>query len=119
MKIAVTSQNKHLTSLIDSRFGRSAFILFVDTDTMSFESIDNSKNKNSFKNAGINTANAVLEYGAKILITGFCGPNAFNILKTSGIKVADRVNGRVIDVVENYKSGQLVFSNHANTEAYW
>jgi predicted Fe-Mo cluster-binding NifX family protein len=49
MKIAVTSQGENLTSLIDPRFGRAAYIIIVDTATMRFESNNNLKNKNAFK----------------------------------------------------------------------
>ncbi len=119
MKIAVTSQGDDLTSLIDLRFGRAAYIIIIDTDTMRFKTINNLKNKNAFKDAGIRAANKVCKDGAEVLITGFCGPSAYRILRESGIMVADRLNGRVLDVVENFKTGQLVFSNSANTEGYW
>ncbi|MCP3873113.1 MAG: dinitrogenase iron-molybdenum cofactor biosynthesis protein [Desulfobacteraceae bacterium] len=119
MKIAVTSQGDNLTCLIDSRFGRAAFIILVDMETFKFEAIDNLRNKNAFKNAGIRAANMVCKKGAEVVITGFCGPNAFSILKVAGIKVADRINGRVLDVVQNLKNGQLVFSNRANIEKHW
>jgi predicted Fe-Mo cluster-binding NifX family protein len=119
MKIAVTSQEKKLTSLIDPRFGRAAYILFVDTDTMKFEFIDNIKNKNAFKDAGIRTANIVCKNDAKVLITYFCGPNAYRTLEEAGIMVADRLNGRVLDGIENFRTGRLVFSNCANAERYW
>ena len=119
MKIAVTSQGDNLTSLIDPRFGRAAYIIFIDTDTMRFESINNLKNKNAFKGAGIRTAKIVIKNGAKALITGFCGPNAFRLLEERGVQVADRLNGSVLDVIENFKTGQLVFSNCPNREKYW
>jgi len=59
MKIAVTSQGDNLTCLIDSRFGRAAYIILVDMETLKFETIDNLRNKNAFKNAGIRVANMV------------------------------------------------------------
>ncbi len=119
MKIAVTSQGDNLSALIDPRFGRAAYIIFVDTDTMQYEAIDNLKNKNAFKDAGVRTAKMVCKKGVKTLITGFCGPNAFTILEAGGVQVAGRLNGRVLDVINNFKTGRLVFSDHANTEQYW
>ncbi len=119
MKIAVTSQGDNLKSLIDPRFGRATYIIFVDTDTMRYEFIDNLSNKNAFKDAGVRTARMVCEKGVKVIITGFCGPNAFGILEAGGVQVADRLNGRVLDVIENFKTGRLVFSDRANAEQYW
>jgi predicted Fe-Mo cluster-binding NifX family protein len=49
MKIAVTSQGDTLDSQLDPRFGRAAYIIIVDTQTLEFEALDNSTNKNSFK----------------------------------------------------------------------
>ena len=69
--------------------------------------------------AGIRTAKIVSKNGCKALITGSCGPNAFRILEEGGVKVADRLNGRVLDVIKNFKTGQLVFSNFPNREKYW
>jgi len=56
MKIAVTSKGRDLDSKVDPRFGRAAYILIIDTDTLEFEVIDNAKNANSFKGAGIQAA---------------------------------------------------------------
>ncbi len=102
MKIAVTSQGDNLNSLIDMRFGRAPFIIFVDTETLDFEAFNNSENKNAFKGAGTRLADMVSKRGAKVLLTGFCGPNAFSILKAAGVKVAASFNGSVLNVVENY-----------------
>ena len=41
MKIAVTSTGKTLDSDIDPRFGRAAYFVIVDTETMDFEVKEN------------------------------------------------------------------------------
>ena len=41
MKIVVSSTGKDLDSEIDPRFGRCAYFLLVDTDTMDHEVLDN------------------------------------------------------------------------------
>jgi len=45
MKVAVTSQGDTLDSQVDPRFGRAAYILIVDTETLEFEAFDNNENK--------------------------------------------------------------------------
>jgi len=81
MKIAVTSKGTSLGSEVDPRFGRAAFILVVDSESFDFEVIDNSENINAFKGAGIQAASMISDKGAEILLTGYCGPNAFKALR--------------------------------------
>ncbi len=118
MKIAVTSKGKDLDSEVDPRFGRAAYIIIVDPDTLEFEAIDNSENVNAFKGAGIQAGVIVHNKGAKVLLTGFCGPNAFKTLDTAGVKVVTDVKGTVREAVETFKKGGFSFTDAANTEAH-
>ncbi|MCD6261474.1 MAG: NifB/NifX family molybdenum-iron cluster-binding protein [Deltaproteobacteria bacterium] len=117
MKIAVTSKGKDLDSEVDPRFGRAAYIIIVDPDTLDFETVDNSENVNAFKGAGIQAGVTVNKKGAKVLLTGFCGPNAFKTLDAAGIKVVADVKGTVREAVEAFKKGVFSFADVANTEA--
>ncbi|CCK79875.1 NifB/NifX family molybdenum-iron cluster-binding protein [Desulfobacula toluolica] len=119
MKIAVTSQGDTLDAQLDPRFGRAAYIIVVDTETLEFEAFDNNENKNSFKGAGIQAAAMVSEKEAEVLLTGFCGPNAFKTLETAGVKVVNDQSGRIIDVVQNFKQGNIVFAEDANKDGHW
>ena len=119
MKIAITSKSKDLDSQIDPRFGRAAYILIVDTRNQGVEVLDNSENVNAFKGAGIQAAVTVSDRGAKVLLTGYCGPNAFKTLKAAGIKVANDVTGTVRDAVIAYGEGKVSFADSANVEASW
>ena len=119
LKIAVTSQGKDLESPMDPRFGRAAYILIVDTISDEVEVLDNSENVNAFKGAGIQAAVTVSDRGAKVLLTGYCGPNAFKTLKAAGIKVANDVTGTVRDAVIAYGEGKVSFADSANVEASW
>ena len=119
MKIAVTSQGKDLDSQIDPRFGRAAYILIVDINDEAVEVLDNSKNVNAFKGAGIQAAARVGDSGADVLLTGFCGPNAFKVLAAAGVKVASDMNGTVRDALEAFRSGMVSFADNANAEGHW
>jgi predicted Fe-Mo cluster-binding NifX family protein len=41
MKIVITSQGTDLSSLVDPRFGRCSYFIFVDSDTDRVEAVEN------------------------------------------------------------------------------
>ncbi len=119
MKIAVTALEDKLDSVIDPRFGRAAYILIVDTETLEFKVLDNTENKNSFKGAGIQAAAMISDNDAEVLLTGFCGPSAFKTLEVDGVKIVNDQSGRVIDVVQKFKQGNIRYAGSANKISYW
>jgi len=119
MKIAVSSQGTGLDSQIDPRFGRAAYILIIDTASFGIEVLDNSENLNAFKGAGIQAAAMVSDSGAEVLLTGFCGPNAFKTLRAAGVKVVNDVTGVVRDAVNAFSEGKFSFADDANVEGQW
>lgn len=114
MKIAVTSKGTDLDSEIDERFGRAAYILVVDPDSMEIEVLDNSENNNAAQGAGIQAASMVSGKGAQALLTGFCGPKAMTAFSGVGIQVFTGQAGTVRQAVEAYKQGNLQPSATAN-----
>lgn len=119
MKIAITSKGTELSSQVDPRFGRAPYILLVDTETMAYKAMDNAPNANAFKGAGIKAATMVHNSGAQVLMTGYCGPKAFQTLQQAGIKVVSDVGGTVFQAVEKFKSDQLHYLEAPNAEAHW
>lgn len=119
MKIAVTSTGKELTSDVDPRFGRAAYFIIVDSATLEFEVIENTQNLNLPQGAGIQAGKTILNSKAEVLITGNCGPKAFKVLNEAKIKIITAAKGRVIDVVQKYKNGNLKTSQEANVEGHW
>lgn len=119
MKIAVTSRGTDLDSDVDPRFGRAAYILIVNSETFDFEVMDNNENVAALKGAGIQAAGAVANKGADVLLTGFCGPNAFKALKAGNVGVANNAKGSVREAVTAYLRGDLPLSEEANVEGNW
>lgn len=119
MKIAITSKGTDLDSQVDPRFGRAAYILIVDSETPEFEVLDNKENVNAFKGAGIQAASMVSDRGAEVLLTGFCGPNAFKTLSAAKIKVANDAGGTIRDAVASFNKGELALTDSANVEGHW
>jgi predicted Fe-Mo cluster-binding NifX family protein len=119
MQIAVTSTGTHLDSEVDPRFGRASYILIVDSETFDFEVLDNKENVNAMQGAGIQAASSIKQKGAEVLLTGFCGPNAFKALRAANIGVANDAGGSVRDAVEAYLEKKLPLSDKANVEGQW
>lgn len=55
--------------------------------------MDNSENVNVLKGAGIQATVMVSDKSAEVLLTGFCGHNAFKTLEAAGVKVANDFSG--------------------------
>jgi predicted Fe-Mo cluster-binding NifX family protein len=106
MKICVSAETGSLEAQVDPRFGRCQYFVIVDSETMKYEIIEN-KSKNASSGAGIQAAQTVANHGAKIVITGNVGPNAFKVLSTTGIKIVTGAYGTVKETIEKYKRGEL------------
>jgi len=106
MKIGISSTGEDLNANVDPRFGRCKYFLFVDTDTMDFETVSNESAMAS-GGAGIQAAQTVAKSGAKAIITGNVGPNAFQTLSAAGVKVFTWADGTVKEAVEKYKKGEF------------
>ena len=106
MKICVSASSGSLDANVDSRFGRCQYFVIVDSETMEFTVVSNDST-NAAHGAGIQAAQTAANMGAKVVITGNVGPNAFNVLSATGIKIVTGASGSVRDAIEKYKSGQL------------
>ncbi len=115
MKIAVSATNESLDAQIDPRFGRCPYFVIVESETMKFETIPN-LSQNAPSGAGIQAAKTIASKGAKVILTGNVGPNAFQVLSASGIKIVTGTFGTVKEAVEKFKSGQLQGTNAPSTQ---
>jgi predicted Fe-Mo cluster-binding NifX family protein len=117
MRIVVTSTGEGLDSQIDPRFGRAAFFLIVDTETMEFIAVENENAASGA--AGIGSAKRIIDEGAEAMLTGNCGPNAERTLGAAGVKLYTGVTGTVAEAVERFKSGKLTMAGGLNVQAHF
>ena len=106
---------KTLDSPFDSRFGRAAFFCIVDTETDQCNVFDNPAISASV-GAGVQAAQFVAEKGAQAVISGAFGPNAYDTLAASEIKmflapVNEVYTGQKI--VDLFREGKLEQTNEA------
>ena len=108
MKIAVTSTGPTLDDAVENRFGRCAYYLIVDTDTMEFEAL---ANPNITQGGGedIPSAQLIADKDVSVVITGSCGPNAIQIFGVSGIQMITGIIGSVRQAIRRFNSGALLF----------
>jgi predicted Fe-Mo cluster-binding NifX family protein len=104
MKICVTSTGNTLESDVDMRFGRCKYFIIVDTESLEFEAVEN-PNMEAMGGAGIQSGQLISSKAVKGVLTGNVGPNAFNVLRQSGVDVYTGAGGTVKQAVEEFKKG--------------
>ena len=118
MKIAISSTGPSLEAEVEPRFGRCPYFIIVDPDNMEFEAMDNSSAM-AAGGAGISAGQMVANKGVQAVLTGNCGPNAYQVLSAAGIQIITGVSGRVKDAIDAYKSGRFQSTAQPTVEAHF
>jgi predicted Fe-Mo cluster-binding NifX family protein len=118
VKLAVTAPAPSLDAAVDPRFGRCAYFVVVDPETMQFEGLENA-NAGSPQGAGIATAQMIAGKGVEAVLTGNCGPNAYQALEAAGVKVVTGVTGTIREAVEGYRSGRYQPTSQPNVASHY
>lgn len=85
MKIAVPSQGNSLDAMMDTRFARAKYFIIYDTNTETFEAIDNEKNAAAGGGVGVKVGQDLANMGVDLAIAPHFGPNAEQVLKAANI----------------------------------
>jgi len=118
MKIAITATAASLDADIDPRFGRCRYFVIADPDTMEFEALENS-GAIAGGGVGVSAAQMIAGKGVEAVLTGNCGPNAYQILSAAGIKVITGVVGKVQGGIQGYKSGKFKVSSQPDVPGHF
>ena len=119
MKIAIASAGKDMDAAVDNRFGRASAFVVYDTETDSFEAVDNMVNLNAAQGAGIQTAQNVASTGARVVLASNYGPKAVQVLKAAGIRMYITAASTVREAVREYTDGTLKETEGANVRSHW
>ena len=107
MKIILTTNSPNLESGVDPRFGRGAYFLVVDTDTLEWQVYPN-PGVGASGGAGTLAAQFVANQKAEAVISGDFGPNAYEALQAAGVEMylfgTSRTGSEAFD---RFKAGQL------------
>jgi len=119
MKLVFTTAGSDLDARLDPSFGRAPKFMLLDLDSQHFELIDNQQNIEAAQGAGIQAAQTIVKAGAQALITGHCGPKAFRVLSTAGVKVFNTDAPTITEALARYRAGALTEAQTANVEGHW
>ena len=107
MKIVVTATSPNIDSEVDPRFGRGAYFIVVDPDTLEWQAHPN-PGVSAPGGAGTLAAQFVANQNAGAVISGDFGPNAYNALNAAGVSMYLFGASRTVrEAIERFKSGQL------------
>ncbi|MBA7527802.1 hypothetical protein ES705_19981 [subsurface metagenome] len=107
MKIAVSATGDSMSAQVSEQFGRCAYFLIVDSETMEFEPITN-PGMGMMGGAGPEAAKQIANRGANVVLTGSVGPNAKAALDSAGINIVTGISGTktVKEAVQDYIKGE-------------
>jgi len=107
MKILITAQGRNSTDAVDQRFGRASYHIIHDTEADTYAAIDNAAQLNAAQGAGVQAAQNAVAGGAEAVLTGHCGPKAFDVLAAAGVSIYSGITGTVVDAVGAWKRDEL------------
>jgi len=107
MKISLTSVAPNIDSEIDPRFGRGAYLLVVETESLQWEAHAN-PGMNASGGAGILAAQFVTDQKIYAALSGDFGPHALAALQAAGVSMYLYGNCRTArEAVEHFRAGTL------------
>jgi predicted Fe-Mo cluster-binding NifX family protein len=107
MKIILTATSPSIESIVDARFGRGAYLLVVDVETLEWQAHPN-PGVSASGGAGTLVAQFAANQKADAVISGDFGPNAYNALQAAGIAMyLFGTSNTVQEAIEHFKAGQL------------
>ena len=106
MRVAVSASGQTQLDELNPRLGRCEYFVIVDDASGETLAIENT-GRFSTGAAGIATAKLLYNHQVDVVITGNVGPNAFTALDAADIKVYTGTKGKVQDLLEQYRNGNL------------
>ncbi|MFA7303305.1 MAG: NifB/NifX family molybdenum-iron cluster-binding protein [Methanoregula sp.] len=107
MKICITAQGETLASQVEERFGRAPYFILVDSETGSFEAMQNPYAAGA-GGVGPKAAQLLIAHDIQALISGQVGGNAREVLVAAKIAMYTyRDGGPVKDALARFTNNTL------------
>jgi len=107
MNVIVTGTAPDLDAVVDPRFGRGAYLIAVDSQTLAWEAYANEA-VHAAGGAGTQAAQHVAQKGAQAVISGDFGPNAYLALAAAEIKMYLLGPSKTVrEALANFNAGTL------------
>ncbi len=119
MKVVFTTSGESLESPLDSRFGRAPKFIVYDLEADTFEVINNQENVTMAHGAGVQSAGMIARLAPSAVITGHCGPKAFQVLGAAGVNIYTCGAHTVSEALEQYRSGKLSRVTSSDVRGHW
>jgi len=107
LKIAISAEGPGLEARVGERLGTSQYLIFVNLVTMEIEAVPNPGSSGG-SGAGMQVVALALSKKVNAVLTGYCSPTAERYLLSHDIKVFRGVSGVVAELVEKFKTGNLL-----------
>jgi|GEM_PF-883494 len=117
MLAVCASEEQTITSPVSQVFGRARHFLFIDTDTLQVEVIENPA-LNEGGGAGIKAAQFVVDRGAQAVVAGNFGPNAFQVLNAAELPCYSVDEISIETALESIRNNTLVPINTPSAKAH-
>lgn len=105
--------------MIDARFGRTPWFLVFETETCTWEAVENTQNLQAVQGAGIQSAETLVRHGVMTVLTPHCGPKAFRVLQAAGVTLYLGVSGTAAEALAAYQAGSLQPAASADVGGHW
>ena len=106
MLIGMPVESNQTDTLLSPSFGRAAFFMIYDDESKQIKYLNNQATAQQ-GGAGIQAAQAIVDAGARVIITCHCGENAAKVLAAGNVTIY-RANGmNVSDNLAALSAGQL------------
>lgn len=119
MRVAFTAGGESLDSPFDNRFGRAEKFIIYDTESDTFEVLDNTHNLQAVQGAGVQSAQHIIDSKVDELVTGNLGPKAAQIIFPAGILVYHAKAETVGEALAMYKSKAIKPLKEPTVKEHW
>jgi len=108
MIFMISSEGETLDSQVNARFGRTPYFIRYNLEDQTWEAYSNQA-VNQRGGAGVAASQFLVDHDVTVAISGRFGPNAYQVLKSAGIKMMafDDSSMTISEAIDAFANEQL------------